>query len=52
MNWGFYADIESGSMQISARSVNIMLTCLLGPLKRSPNHCAVPLKSKVPIKIH
>lgn len=29
-----------------------MLAYLLGSLKRSPNHDAVSLKSKVPVKIH
>jgi len=33
MNAFFYADLESRSKRISARSVNIMFTCLLGPLK-------------------
>lgn len=46
----FYS--ENRSEKISARSVNIMVMCLLGPLKRFPDHGAVPLKSKVPIEIH
>lgn len=52
MNILFYANLESRSKKISARCVNTMFTCLLGPLKKSPHHDAVPLKSKVPVKIH
>lgn len=48
----FQSDLENRNKKIPARGINTMLIFLLGPLLRSPNLGAAPLKSKVPIKIH